>query len=168
MTTEAMAHPRFGELLNSLAQLDAALIDEQDAFEKAERAGVDVDAARQKRAETRQNRDRALGSMADLVNAGRPHVLTADLRMDEAYRSVAAERLVSDLETEADSHPLVTAQLVRDPRALVVALRAVSVALGRVGRQLAWSRVQNTVGIIPNEIWLDTGKSPEELAAQQA
>jgi SIR2-like domain len=168
MTTAVMAHPRFGEELNSFEQLEAALIEEQSAFEEAERAGGDVDEVRQSRAAAWQNRDRELGSIASLVDAGRPHVLTADLRMDEGYRSIVAERLASDLETEADSHLLVRAQLVRDPRALVVALRAVSVALGRIGSQLAWSRVQSSFGSVPNEVWLDTGKTPEELASQQA
>lgn len=167
MTTAAMVHPRFGELLGSFEELDAALAEERSAFEEAERVGGDVDDARQKRAEVGQNRDRALGSIASLVHVGRPHLLTADVRMDEGYRSIAAERLASDLETEADSHPLVRAQLVRDSRALVVALRAVSVALGRVGSQLAWNRVQTSFGIVPNEVWLDTGKTPEELASQQ-
>lgn len=71
MTTAAMAHPMFGERLNDLEQLDAALLEEESAFEETERAGGDVDEVRQKRAEAWQNRGRALGSIAGLVDAGR-------------------------------------------------------------------------------------------------
>ncbi|WP_169807854.1 SIR2 family protein [Actinomadura hibisca] len=108
-----------------------------------------------------------VAGLARRVHSGRIHVLTKDYRLDEAYRSPIAERLADDLEAEQAAHPLVRGGLAQDPHALATALRAVSRALGTEGRELAWKRVLGRAGIIPSEMWLDSGKTPDELSSHR-
>lgn len=105
-------------------------------------------------------------SLGPLVRPARLHVLTADPRLDERYRSPLAERLADDLETEQSTHPLVVSGYVRDPQALARMLRVVSAALGGIGRELAWARVRGGGGFVPTSVWLDSGKTPEELGSE--
>jgi len=47
----------------------------------------------------------------------------------------------------------------------VLALCAVSASVGMIGHDLAWKRIGGKgAGIAPSQIWLDTGKTPHELA----
>jgi len=127
--------------------------------------GAGLDSARQERAEAWQNRGRALGFVADTVRLWRPHILSVDLRGDDAYRSPVAERLATDVAAETDAHPLVRGRLATDSAALAVAIMAVSVAAGRVGAKLAWEQVPPGGGVVPTEIWLDTGKTPHQRSS---
>jgi hypothetical protein len=134
-------HPRFAQLHMSYTEMDEAYQD----------AGA------------LQSRDRVLGILSGLAPIRRPHVLTADLRMGERYQSVTATRLVHDLKAEGAAHPLITSGFTTNPKSFAVAVAAVNTRLGAVGSELSWSRGN---GFIPSQIWLDTGKTPEELAAQ--
>jgi hypothetical protein len=99
------------------------------------------------------------------VPLGRPHILSIDLRGDDHYRSPVAERLASEVAAEGETHPLVRGGFAKDPFALAAAVSAVSVAVGRMGDRLAWGRLPPGGGIVPTEIWLDTARTPEEIAA---
>jgi len=159
-----MGNARFDARLASFKEMDAALAGAQKRFEEAEQVGLGVDNARQERVEASHNRGRAMGAIADAVPLGRPHILSVDLRGDDHYRSPVAERLANGIAAEGDTHPLVKAQLAADPTALSIAISAVSVAVGRRGDKLAWGRLPSGGGIVPMEIWLDTGQTPDELA----
>lgn len=159
-------NPQFTELRRAYEEKAGIYQEAMMAFQRAEHSGQNVDHARSARAAAWQDRDRELGNLARLVPACRPHVLTADMRGEERYRSVAAARLAHDLEAEGAAHPLHTSGFSEDPEGFALAVQATSVRLGMIGSELAWSRVNNTVGAVPHQMWLDTGKTPDELTRE--
>lgn len=66
-----------------------------------------------------------------------------------------AERLADEVARLGDRHPLASGWDMQ-PIALYLALKGVSVAIGRCGREL---QMQYT-GFLPDEFWLDTGRPP--------
>ena len=88
--------------------------------------------------------------------------LSVDLHGSDGHRSPVAERLASDVTTQGSAHPLVRAQVAN---ALAAAVLGVSVAVGRTGDTLAWAHVPPGGGVVPDEVWLDTGKTPYQVAA---
>jgi hypothetical protein len=162
MAKATMNHPQFDILESIYMEANAALTNAQQAFDDAERSGAGIDEARAERAEAWQTRGRALGAIAGKVPLWRPHILAADRGADERYRSPLAERLASDIAAEGETHPLAKAQLAADPGALNVAVLAVSAAVGREGREMAWKKVPPQGGTVPMEIWLDTGETTGE------
>jgi hypothetical protein len=163
----AMTKRGFDAQLASYRETDAALTEAKRKFDDAERAGADVDDAREQRAEASQDHGRTLGYLAGTVRLHRPHILTIDnMRGDESYRSPVADRLAADVAAEAAAHPLVRAGVATDATALAAALTAVSTAASRVGAKLAWDRLKpGRVEVVSTEIWLDTGLSPTERAS---
>jgi hypothetical protein len=157
-----MRQPRFGERLNEFIVADNALALAQQAFDAAERDGDGVDEARLTRAEANQECGRRLGRLADLVHLGPVHLFAAT-GPNGGHRIPIAERLAEDLSGESEQHPLVLAGVASNPAALNAALLAVSVQGGRQANQMAWQRLPPGGGIIVDEIWLDTGKTPDEL-----
>ncbi|WP_458115668.1 SIR2 family protein [Arthrobacter sp. D2-10] len=155
-------NPQFAQLLPSYVEMDAAY---QEANSALERAGSGNGEAQRARASVQQGRDRALEVLGRLAPVGRPHVLTTDLRGNERYRSVTANRLISDIKAEGTAHPLIASGFNTDPDGFAVAVAAVSARLGTIGSDLSWGRGN---GFIPSQIWLDTGKTPEELRAAAA
>ena len=106
----------------------------------------------------------ALQEMGGLVHVGRPHVHTADYRFDD-WRSPVADRLVREVtfgEFDDPRYGLEDDRISVPSSELGAALAATSVALGDVGRRLAWARV-GSGGIVPNSIWLDTVESTAEI-----
>lgn len=156
---------RFGARLASYKEMTETFTDAQEKFEKAESSGTGIDPACAERAAAWENQGRALGAIADGVPLGRPHILSMDLRGDDHYRSPVAETLASEILGEGEAHPLIRGGFAGDPLALAAAVSAVSVAVGRMGDRLAWGRLPPGGGIVPMEIWLDTGRTPDEIAA---
>jgi SIR2-like domain len=150
---------RFGKFLTA----DDALALAQQSFETAERERRGVDEARVARADGVQKRGRRLGQLADLVPLAASHLLAADAHFDLGHRIPIADRLAEDVSTEADRHPLIASGVADNPSTLSAALLAVSVAGGRRGHKLAWRPLGGQGGIIVDEIWLDSGKTPSEV-----
>ena len=159
----ALRHADFAVLRAEYSDKNNAFEGAKAAFEKAERR-VDSDASQERvaRADAWQQRDRVLGQIGRLFHTGRPHIRTVDDRVEERYRSVVTDRLKDDLATERDSHPLIISGFFDDILDALVALEAVSTALGRVGREQSWERVRGSFGEIPMQMWLDTGQTPKE------
>ena len=157
--------PRFAELAAEYAAQDTALDAADRAVAEAQRnASMDASAAQAARATAWENRDRVLGKICRLAPVVRPHVLTADNRGEERYQSVTALRVLDDLAAEDSAHPSIASGLLRDADSTRLAMRAVSTRLGMIGNDLAWSRVRETVGTVPSQIWLDSGQTPHERA----
>ena len=161
-----LSSPRFAELHSAYKVANEAYEKANTAFENAERGGRDVSSERQVRAAAWQDRDRSLGNLSRLSIIKRPHILVADTRMNERYQSVVATRLLHDLAVEGTAHPLVAGGLVTDPEIFEVAVSAVSLRLGQIGSELSWARVANRSGSVPSQMWLDSGKTPDEVASQ--
>ncbi|MGO9103961.1 MAG: hypothetical protein ACLP9Y_32775, partial [Mycobacterium sp.] len=66
-----------------------------------------------------------------------------------------AERLADEVARLGDRHPLASGWDMQ-PTAVYLALKGVSVAIGRCGHEL---QMQYT-GFLPDEFWLDTGRPP--------
>lgn len=160
--------PRFGDLRSEHAEMDEAYQDAKEAYEGMEGgADGDLELAQRNSTTAWQNRDRVLGKIARLAPAGSPHVLTVDRRTDERYQSDVALHLLNDLSSEGAAHPLVMSGFVDDVENFALALNAVNARLGILGRELSWERVRNSAGFIPSEMWLDSAKTPAELAAER-
>jgi hypothetical protein len=161
--------PRFSGLRSKYVEKDKTYQAVSAAFDQARQgAGGDLDSARTDQMTAWQDRDRILGILCRLAPVGRPHVLTVDMRMDERYQSVVATRLRHDLRAEGTAHHLASSGLAEDPDGFTLALKAVSARLGMIGHELSWARVHERAGIVPAQIWLDSGKTPGELAAKPA
>lgn len=157
--------PRFAGLRSEDGEKDRTYQEAEVHFDRVGQAsGGDVDSVRSVLATARQDRGRVLGSLCRLAPVGRPHILTADLRMDERYQSVTATRLLHDLKAESAAHPLTTSGFVDDPDGFALAVKAVSTRLGMIGNELSWGRVRGGGGVVPSQMWLDSGKTPGERA----
>jgi len=119
------------------------------------------------RAEAVSERDRILGKCADAcvraVHAA--HIFAAELASDDdeirRWRSPVAERLAEEVKNLGEEHPLVVAWGA-PADSLWLALKGVSAAAGRIAGKLEWQQIPaGTVGVIPDELWLDTGRPPE-------
>jgi hypothetical protein len=106
-----------------------------------------------------RDRGTALRRLAEALLLGSPHVLGRDTHADvEPWRCDVAERLRSELLAEGQDHPLIAAGIGTDALTLATALRAVSHAIGLKAQGYAHARR----GVVPDAIWLDTGKAPHE------
>ncbi len=157
-----MRLPRFSKRLNDFIATENRLAMAQEAYDVAERNGAGAGEARATRALAVEDRGRRLGHLADLVHLGPVHLFAAT-GPDGGHRIPIAERLAEDVAAETEQHPLVVAGIASDSAALKAALLAVSVAGGRQASQMAWERVPPSGGIVVDEIWLDTGKTPDEV-----
>ncbi len=158
--------PLFAALEHDLTIARGHLDTADEVFRAAQAGSGAVEAARKNRASAWENAGKASGRLAQLVGHVRPHVLVQDVRGDKGYLSPIAARLARDLRSEGSLHPVAAGGLTRDPDAYANALDAVSLAWGMVGRDLAWSRVRERVGVVPSEVWLDTGLTPDEIPNQ--
>ena len=166
MTYASQAHPRFSQLASDFQSFDADFKNRESEVEQAQKAGgAALGQALSNRQSAWTDRDRVLGSIGRLAANGRPHVLVADERGDDGYHSVVARTLLDEIEAERSTHPFAIHAYLADPDATLLALHAISRVLGASGRELSWSRVQGSVGVIPSSIWLDTGATPEETSA---
>lgn len=156
---------QFEALKQEYSEKDREFEEADTTFGTAEQRGADATTARSNRATACENRDRVLGRLGRLARVRRPHVLTADMRMDDRYQSVTALRLLSDITAEDAAHPLLTSGFADNPADLALAVRSVSARLGAIGYELSWQRARNSFGAVPSEIWLDSGMTPDELAA---
>jgi hypothetical protein len=166
MVQTVTSHPGFMDRLRDYNGAVENLRQTQDALRYAELAGFDRNAAEAGLPALLLAKQKALQAIASLVPVGRPHVLTVDMHTD-GWRSAVADRLAEELSSPGSSHPLpgfddggfVGAQ--RDS----VVMSAVSIALGAVGKELAWSRI--FAGTPPSSMWLDIGKSSEEAEQER-
>jgi hypothetical protein len=97
----------------------------------------------------------AMRSIVGLVWPGAVHVMATRGATRERVIPVALQ-LAADVEAEGQSHPLVACGFSENPTLLVVALRAVSIALGSRGDEIAR---MNQEGYIRMSVWLDGGDS---------
>jgi hypothetical protein len=108
------------------------------------------------------NRQRVIGRVADWLGPvpHGTHLLASDRTFDPSdgssrWGNAIAERIADEIARMAESHPLVDAWR-REPAALWLAVKGVSVAVGRCGRTLQ----TRLTGWLPDEFWLDTGVPP--------
>ncbi|MEW1974448.1 SIR2 family protein [Microbacterium profundi] len=154
---------QFDELQAEYAEKDKSFETANSAFDEAQRrTGADTSAAQTARAAAWQDRDRVLGRICRLASVGRPHILTADHRGDDRYQSVTAIRLAHDLSAERTVHPIIASGLLEDVDSALLAVRAVSTKLGMIGYELSWERVRGAAGIVPMQMWIDSGRTPQE------
>lgn len=171
MSSLVISKPRFGELKKQFVAQEAALLEAQKDFHEAERTGTGIDEAREKRAKAVEARGRALGNVAALVPMRKPHLLATDHVLDERWRILVADRIVTELQAEGDAHPLIQAAVAADAESLSTAIRAVGAAASRKALDLSWKEIETVgnkigSGVIPDEIWIDTGLTPEQVAAR--
>lgn len=166
LARSTLDHRSFPGRAVTLNEKEAELRDTQQAFDTGEAKGGDTASAQNQRADAWQQRDRALGAIANLVPIQRPHVLAVDDGPDDRYHNPLAKRLAYDLDVDAANHPLITSNFAPDSRELSIAVSAVSVAIGRVGNELAWNRLPPGGGAVVQEVWLDTNKTPNEVSGQ--
>ncbi|HCE5431450.1 TPA: SIR2 family protein [Legionella pneumophila] len=153
----------FDTLQGEYAQKDEIFEAANSAFDEAQRRpGAETSAAQTARAAAWQERDRVLGRICRLAPVGRPHILTADNRGDERYQSVTATRLAHDLSAERAAHPTIASGLLEDVDGALLAVKAVSTRLGMIGSELSWDRVRGVAGIVPSQMWIDSGQTPQE------
>lgn len=152
----------FRSLVPVLRRQDDALSEAKDAYDEAGAAGTPLDDVRVARAEAARGQGRVLGQIANSVHLHRPHLFVTDARGDFRWHSPVAERLVRELDAERENHPLVQESL-GSANDLSMAIRAVSAAAGQVGHNLTFGRS----GAVPDQIWIDTGKTPHELAQER-
>lgn len=112
-------------------------------------------------------RDRIIGRCADVCELAvhGAHILTSEFTSDDdgarRWRSAVAERLAQDVKRLGDKHALVIAWGASSD-SLWLALKGMSAAAGRIANRLQWQQIPaGTAGVMPDELWLDTGKPPE-------
>jgi hypothetical protein len=88
-------------------------------------------------------------------------------RGHQRWGSPIAERLADEIVRMGDSHPLVIGWRQQDdPLALWLALKGVSVAVGRCGDELQTRATPvDRAGFIPEDFWLDSGKAADVTQA---
>lgn len=163
LTWATVNAPRFATLQSEYSEKDEKYQAANSVFEEVQRRpGTDTSEAQAVRAATWQDRDRALGNICRLVPVGRPHILTVDNRGDDRYQSATAMRLLHDLSAEGAAHPIVASGLIENGNSAMLAIRAVSTALGIIGNDLSWARVRGAGGSVPMQLWIDTAQTPDE------
>ncbi len=141
----------------ALSDADAAC----DAILKG--AGGDLGTAQQKRNEAWQRHGKSVGALARLTSYDHVHVLTIDPHADDRYWvTPQAERIITDLRGTKATHPLAQSGFTGDWGDLVAALAGVSAGLGALGRDVAYSSMGGTGGVVPSSMWLDTGETMYE------
>lgn len=91
------------------------------------------------------------------------HVLAVDNgNRVVGYRSPVAERLADDLAAEGETHPLIDSVFPERAIDVGAAMRAVSVAIGRLASKKARSGLADGGGVVPTAVWLDSRKSAGE------
>lgn len=154
---------RFQSELTELETAAEQLARSEKTWEEANGTGGDVDGAQSLRYQAYEAWSKQLGALVNMGNFGRVHVLTADrMHPDDHHLTVQAQRLIAEVQAAQDRHPLVEAGVYAGPRALLGVLEAVSRGLGRLGGQLAWSRVPRGGGEVPMTMWLDTAETIDE------
>jgi hypothetical protein len=148
-----------------ILRLSSKVIDQERFIERVDEYATrdrDVQAAAELDPQTQQaawlERDKVAGRVAELCSPHGAHILAADRIYErggsERWRSPAAELIADEVARVGDDHPLAIALQITG-EALWLALQGVSVAVGRVAKQLQWGFAN---GFMPDEIWLDTGK----------
>lgn len=161
LAVAAMHTPRFPELVGEFLAADNELALAERVFDAAERDGTGSDEVGAARRQVWDERGRRLGYLASTVRLASPHLLSAT-DSSAAHRVPAADRIAEAVAAEGAAHPLVAAGVADNPDRLSAALAAVSMAGGRLGERLAWERVPPGGGIVVDEIWLDSGETPDE------
>lgn len=150
----------------SLVAQESVLLHAEDSAAEAEHTGGHVENWKQRAAEGIQARDSILGRMADLVKIHRPHILATDHVVPSRWAAPIADRIVAELESEKNAHPLIQGGLAGNSTTLASAVRAVNYAVGRIANELSWEKKSG--GGIPDELWIDTGLTPQQLAEQES
>ncbi len=155
------------EVLRAASEALAAEGHQDLVREYAERDDALGRANDETRADAWVERDRVLGRCADACYRAvyAAHIFTAEATSDEdgvrRWRSPVAERLAEDVQSLGENHPLVVEWEV-SVDSLWLALKGVSAAAGRRARQLEFQLTPvGTAGVIPDELWLDSGHPPE-------
>ncbi|WP_154796191.1 SIR2 family protein [Occultella kanbiaonis] len=157
------ARDRFASALVDLETAANQVALRERAWEEANRTGGDVGGAQTLRFEAHQHWSKKLGVLVNMGTFGRVHVLTADrMHPDDHHVAVQAQKLFAEVETAQDSHPFIEAGMYAEVGALLAVLEAVSRGLGRVGGELAWSRLPRGGGAVPMTMWLDTAETIDE------
>lgn len=158
--------PDFNARKTEFAEKDGLAQKEQKHFEETDNSGGDISAAQYSRGVAFQARNRALSEVGKLACIGSPHILVNDYWGGHRHQSVTAIRLLHDLEAEGTAHPLVTCGLLSDLDFALTAVEAVSISVGAVGARLSHSKIPHgAAGAIPLQVWVDSGKTPEERRA---
>lgn len=157
------AQDRFQSALTDLETAADQVAQKEKAWEEANRTSGDVDSAQSLRYQAYQAWSKQLTALVSMGHFGRVHVLTADrMHPDDHHLTVQAQRLIAEVQAAQDRHPLVEAGMYAGPGALLGVLEAVSRGLGRLGGELAWSRITRGSGEVPMTMWLDTAETIDE------
>lgn len=118
-------------------------------------AGTKVRATEEESSATAQE---VIQEAAGHCNTFRAHILTTDRNPevpDRQWCSPLAERLADEVARHGDAHPIVSGMQM-GLTGTVLALKGVSAAAGKVAKKLEWQMIpMGTVGVLPDEIWLD-------------
>jgi hypothetical protein len=136
----------------------AAAVETYEQRSRALKAAEHLDQATQQAAWV--ERDRVKGTVAGFCHAYGSHLLASERTFDpetnrNRWGSPVAERLAEDVKRGGESHPLCIAWKLK-PAELWLALKGVSVAVGRTGDRFQ----RNFSGFLPMAFWLDTGNPP--------
>lgn len=161
--TQVLTADGFREACTEYWNAKTALSDADAATAILTGAGGDTERAQQKRNETWQRHGKAVGALARLTSYEHVHVLTTDPHNEDRYWvTPQAERIVMDLRATMTTHPLAQSGFTGDWGDLVAALTGVSAGLGALGRELAYSSMGGSGGVVPSSMWLDTGETMYE------
>lgn len=161
----------FSALLGSGAKDEKYQAANRVLEEVQRRPGTDTSEAQAVRAATWQDCHRALGNICRLVPVGCPHILTVDNRGDDRYQSATAMRLLHDLSAEGAARPIVASGLIEDGNSAMLAVRAVSTALGIIGNDLSSARCplrRCAAGSVPMQMWIDTARTPLQASIHES
>ena len=160
LAAATMNSDQFDARSAKLLLLEQNLLDVAARVEDALKNGLSVDELRLEQSDAWRSAGLELGNLARFVPLERPRILTEDDRGDDKYPSPVATRLLLEVESQGDRHPLIEQGVADEAFRLAAAIKAVNVQAGRKGGEMAWKSHQPD-GSIPMAIWLDSGKPPE-------
>lgn len=109
-------------------------------------------------AKAKQSEQEAIDLVAALAHVGRPHLLMLDRGPDSKWQNPIATQLIQDLMIEGDQHPMIVAAPAF--KHMATALRGLQDAASDLANEMQWNLLPaGGAGFLPDDIWLDTGKS---------
>lgn len=167
--TLIMAHKSFSSAWDAVSESESNL-DVQQRMRGEHSSGGAGDGSEAQMLRERDERLTWIGRLGDLWKV---HLYAVDRRLNERWHVPVAERLVKELYSQGDTHPLVRAGLSPGSQQLAIALRGVSRSAGDIANEWTWNRLNgggNRVGsgFLPDEIWIDTGMTAQEVAAARS
>ncbi|UVY83219.1 SIR2 family protein [Brachybacterium sp. NBEC-018] len=166
MSWPVTQHESFVRLKGDYLDADRELQEKERAWIIGGSGGTGQQDLQTERHAAWMERDRILGEIGNVAVIHRPHILAR--KRDAVYNwepSRLAQKLIEDLELEGDQSPLAASGLFQKAKDVEIALRAVSMHLGIMAREVMFERTPSQAGFMPREIWLDSGLPPSRTAS---